>query len=148
MCAWSCSSRGRRHTCCRDLLLNKLIISPRRGLLFSPTPDHAPHCSTPCPRCPRKRRTPPRSSTVPPALPVQWVHTFCRTYSIFRKSMWGHNNWEWVIHLAQVRKLYRCCYWSLSSKKSKKISVLAVEAFDLSFLSERTLFLSPTTNLF
>lgn len=83
-CLSSFSSRKRRNSHRRDLLLSKVSITPRtpvtapvllRHLLFSPTPALAPRCSPPCPRCPRKRRTPPRSWTAPPAPPVQWVHT-------------------------------------------------------------------------
>lgn len=91
MCAWSCSSRRRRNACCRDPLLNKVTIIPRspatppvllRDCSFSPTPAHAPRCPPPCPHCPRKRRIPPRSWTVPPAPPVRWV----------AKSTWGCEN--------------------------------------------------------
>lgn len=112
---WPRSSWRRRNTSWWDLLLSKVVLAsrspaPLSHLLFSLTLAHAPHCSTPCPHCLRKRRIPPRTWTARPALPVQWVTK--SKYSVFGKSMWGHEICHRIIHLALVRKFYQCCSWT------------------------------------
>lgn len=79
VCASYCASGGfslkrRSPIYGRVFSSNKVINSRSPCLLhqhsFSPTPAHGPLCCPACPPCPKRRRTPQRRWTVPPAPPV------------------------------------------------------------------------------